>query len=327
MQVNRTIYFLPSYIERAPSSRVRVYCIARSLYGFDESVKVLPHNWSHDQKHCILESVKAQDIIYVQKWRTAFNSVEHLSEYKGKCKLVFDMDDATGDPQALQLIDLCDALVVGNHFLYDQHKDKKTTFLVPSPVDLKEYPQWKGESKERQISIAKCGIKPMLKPMFALMPILRSIQETHPFTLLLAGFNDDVQQQEVEKNIKFSKCLPLEKYDDYLRRTVPLLQQTQLSILPFIARDDGKSGHSLLANMAMGVPTIASSYAECEHIIKQGENGFIARNNEEWKNYIEQLFNDIGLRKRIRDNAWETIRSTYDVPVIARLLLSYLNQI
>jgi glycosyltransferase involved in cell wall biosynthesis len=77
----------------------------------------------------------------------------------------------------------------------------------------------------------------------------------------------------------------------------------------------------------MGLPTIVAPYAECEYIIEDGKNGFIAKTPKEWFEKIEKLFIDEQLRQRFRQAGWMTIIDKYDVPVIGRKLLKHLKEI
>ena len=330
------IYFLPSYRERAPSTRMRVYKPAAWLQVRGVDLEILDHHLPVKRKHALLENIREEDILYVQKWRTDFNNVEHIGQYKGKCKIVFDMDDHTEDPQALELIEVADYLIVGNHRLYDMYHDKKPTSIVPTPVDLTEFPRWTGEDTgTKSISIAKCGIKPMLRRLKGMSSTFEELSKYYRFRLVLAGFEDSSSVKDFRKAITCvrSKCMRLKAYDEYLSETVPVLQRATMGILPFTAKDNGKSGHSLLANMAMGIPTIASPYAECDYIIHHGVNGFLVKEDKEdpffddWYQKIITLFEDHDLRQQFRYEGWKTIIDHYDVPVVAKKLRTILESL
>jgi glycosyltransferase involved in cell wall biosynthesis len=119
----------------------------------------------------------------------------------------------------------------------------------------------------------------------------------------------------------------LRPFVEYLEETVPILQVSTVGILPFIKRDQGKSGHSLLANLAMGIPTVATPYAECDHIIRDGENGFLVHHPDDWYAKIKTLFDDAHLRRKFRDQGWRDILGKYDVPVIAMQLWECLRSL
>jgi glycosyltransferase involved in cell wall biosynthesis len=305
---------------------MRVFKIAAFFRSQNQPVEVLPCELPIPEKHKALSVIKPEDILYVQKWRTDFNSVEHLAQYKGKCKLVFDIDDFDGDQKVKDLLDLSDVLVVGNHYLYNLYSNTKPTCLVPSAVDAHEYPAFKREGP-LSISMAKCGMGAAVSRLAKIKDVLFDLREKYRFILVLAGFNDKEDEQRAKEMFPFAQCTHLRTYDRYLQFTVPLLQETTVGILPFSKRDEGKSGHSALANLAMGVPCCAAPYAECNHIIKDGVNGFIADTPEQWYVKIDALLSDSGLRARVREAGQRTIEEKYDVPVVAKLLLGYLRKI
>ena len=313
------VFFLPSYVSRAPSTRMRVYKVAEFLQKLNQPLEILPYNLTIEEKHKRLASVQSGDILYVQKWRTEFNAVEHLQRYKGKCKLIFDMDDHTGDPQALELIKLADALVVGNHFLYNLYKNQnKPCFIVPTPVDLDEYPKFAGEGS-LSISLAKCGIGPQMGALKKLKESLCQLHQEYGYILILAGFDNGADTQVARGLFSFAQCLPLRTYECYLKETVPILQRTTVGISPFTKKDNGKSGHSVLANLAMGVPCVTTKFAECEYIIQDGVNGFLVESGD-WYNVIKRVFDSPELRSKVRQAGWDTIRSKYDTAIIANKL-------
>lgn len=322
------VYFLPSYIERAPSSRMRVYKIAEYFREQKQDVQVIPFDLSVEDKHAALKHIQPEDILYVQKWRGNFNNPEHVGMYKGKCKVIFDADDETRDKAAEGLAELCDAFSVGNHFLLDKYNDgKRLVFLTPSAVDLSEYPKFVREGAKPMICLAKCGIRPILRSLEGLKDVLCNLQAEHKFQLVLAGFDGNDDKHHIQQVFPFARCYQLLTYNDYLRNMVPLLQMSALGILPFQKKDNGKSGHSALANLAMGIPTVAAPYAECEHIIEDGVNGFLADNFQEWYTKVEALLEDEKLRQRFREAGWRTIIDRYDVPVIGIKLLEDLRSL
>ena len=321
------VYFLPSYKSSAPSTRMRCYKVAAFFRSQNQPTEVLSHDLSIPDKHKALSIISSGDILYVQKWRTDFNSAEHVGQYKGKCKIVFDMDDFDGDKKIKDLIDISDALVVGNHYLYNLYNNgTKPVFLIPSAVDSHEYPEFVKEG-QLSISMAKCGMGAAVNRLVKIKDILFRLKEKHDFRLVLAGFNDKDDEKKAKEMFPFAQCTHLRTYDNYLLYTVPLLQETTLGILPFSRKDEGKSGHSALASLAMGTPCIAAPYAECNHIIQDGVNGFLASTPEEWYTKIDQLLCDPVLRMKFREAGWNTIDSKYDVQVIGKMLLGHLKKL
>lgn len=85
---------------------------------------------------------------------------------------------------------------------------------------------------------------------------------------------------------------------------------------PFTA---GKSELKIFEAALVGVPTVASgveSYAAC---IRDGLDGFLARNKSEWIAKIARLIEDDALRKRMGQRAAEDIAPAFDNRKVARI--------
>ncbi|MFZ5917785.1 MAG: glycosyltransferase family protein [Chloroflexota bacterium] len=78
---------------------------------------------------------------------------------------------------------------------------------------------------------------------------------------------------------------------------------------------------------AVGVPTVASRTDAFEYAIRQGENGFLAGNVEEWLAALEQLITDAETRRAVGERAREHVLEHYTPEVRARSLLSLLAEI
>jgi len=62
---------------------------------------------------------------------------------------------------------------------------------------------------------------------------------------------------------------------------------------------EGKSALRVGAGMAMGIPVVASPVGEQKYVIKHGVNGFLAKHEEEWYQYLKLLIEDGKLRREI----------------------------
>jgi glycosyltransferase involved in cell wall biosynthesis len=97
-------------------------------------------------------------------------------------------------------------------------------------------------------------------------------------------------------------------------RELPLnIQKADINIVPL--RDcifnHAKSELKYLEAGILKIPTIASATTPYEFAIKDGFNGFIAKDEKEWTEKLENLIDNKDLRKKIGENAYNHIHNNY----------------
>jgi len=84
--------------------------------------------------------------------------------------------------------------------------------------------------------------------------------------------------------------------------------------------NEGKSALRVGIGMAMGIPVVASPVGEQKYVIKHGVNGFLARNEEEWYNYLRMLIEDDNLRRRMGREGRKTAEKELSLEVNGKKL-------
>lgn len=79
------------------------------------------------------------------------------------------------------------------------------------------------------------------------------------------------------------------------------VQAMDVGIMPLLDQpfERGKSGYKLIQYMACGLPVVASPVGVNRDIVRDGENGFLASNSDEWRNALHSLTSDPELRERM----------------------------
>jgi glycosyltransferase involved in cell wall biosynthesis len=77
--------------------------------------------------------------------------------------------------------------------------------------------------------------------------------------------------------------------------------------------------------MAAGLPVVANPVGVQAEMIVDGENGFLARTNEDWIEAIRTLANDPDLRRRMGAAGRQRVERFYSVETGAKLWLSLLD--
>ena len=102
------------------------------------------------------------------------------------------------------------------------------------------------------------------------------------------------------------------------------LGQMDIGIMPLPDTDFArmKGGYKLLQYFSVGIPCVASPVGINQTIVKQGENGFLASNDEEWYNILEKLIVDPQLRTSLGKNGRNEAIEFYSRGVCFHKLLS-----
>ncbi len=113
-------------------------------------------------------------------------------------------------------------------------------------------------------------------------------------------------------------------------RVPEYLDTIHIGLLP-IASDtkfnQAKSPTKLFEYMAMAKPTVASNIGEAAEIIRDRENGLLAKSKEDFIEKMRELIEDPGLHQRIGNKARETIEKNYSLKVLGKRLREILKTI
>jgi glycosyltransferase involved in cell wall biosynthesis len=73
----------------------------------------------------------------------------------------------------------------------------------------------------------------------------------------------------------------------------------------------GKCGFKILRYMKAGVPVACSPVGVHTEIIRDGENGYLCRDINEWVEKVSRLLTDAGLRERFRTEGYRTVEEDF----------------
>ena len=109
--------------------------------------------------------------------------------------------------------------------------------------------------------------------------------------------------------------VPIENEQWQLAREHTNLSNFTVGIMPLTDTlwTRGKCGYKILQYMAAGIPVVASAVgANCD-IVTDGENGFLARTNDDWVRQISSLANAPDLRKSFGARGRELVEKKYSL--------------
>lgn len=93
-----------------------------------------------------------------------------------------------------------------------------------------------------------------------------------------------------------------------------------LPVAQYTKFNKAKSPTKLFEYMAMAKPVLSSEFGEASEIIRDKENGLLAKTKGEFIQKMQELIEDPGLRKQIGEKARESVESNYSLCVLARFL-------
>ncbi len=272
------------------------------------------------------------DVVCIQ--RRLLSPFEFLWIRRKASKILFDLDDAimyrsssSPHPQSLTrrlkfswTVKGSDVVTVGNQFLKNEvlRVDKtKEVFVIPTSVDTKLYPVKKKVSKHKEIILGWIGTKGNLKYLKSLEPVFEILARKFSSLKLKIVCDDFFDSRHVE-TIKKAWKLEDENED---------LISFDIGLMPL--NDDlwsrGKCGLKIIQYLSVGVPVVCTPVGVNSDIVKDGENGFWAMNQEEWANRLSTLIENPELRQRMGSRGIETVEREYSLAVTSEKFLIVLQ--
>ncbi|MBB5210597.1 glycosyltransferase [Microbulbifer hydrolyticus] len=100
-------------------------------------------------------------------------------------------------------------------------------------------------------------------------------------------------------------------FSDY-SQYIKTLARADINIVPLVIDDfnDCKSAIRFMEASLAGIPTVASSVGDFCNVIKDGENGYLATDSDEWYRKIKLLLNSSDLREKLGKNAQQSVSET-----------------
>ena len=183
-------------------------------------------------------------------------------------------------------------------------KHNTQTTDISSTINTDAYLPVNPYSNDRTLTLGWSGSHSTVKYLHLLDQVLRDLSGDLEFRLKVIGASDfDIEGVKVSAQ-------------DWNEATeVEDLQGIDIGLYPLPIEEWvlGKSGLKALQYMALGIPTIATRVGANTRIIRDGENGFLVNDPEEWKAAISKLARDTELRRKIGAKATKTVVDHFSV--------------
>jgi glycosyltransferase involved in cell wall biosynthesis len=182
-------------------------------------------------------------------------------------------------------------VITGNQHLADYvRRIHPRVEVIPTVVDTAEFTPGPPRTREVPV-IGWIGTHSAVQYLRAIVPALRELARRRRFVVRVIGGTLE------------APGVPIEQVDWSLEREASDFRDLDIGLYPLVedAWSLGKSGFKAVQYMASGVPVVASPVGVTCEMIRHGENGFLARSQEDWVLHLEQLLGDDRLRRRFAE--------------------------
>jgi glycosyltransferase involved in cell wall biosynthesis len=289
--------------------------LRRKIYFFLKSVYVRLQD---------IRRMNEYDIIFVQ--REAFMTGSTFFERrfsKSRASLVFDFDDAIWKldvsegnrkfgwlkkpGKTASLIALADLVIAGNKYLENYAlKYNTSVILLPTTIDTDLFhPRTKPIAEDR-ICVGWSGSHTTIKHFQSALPYLKRLHAKYGNRICFKVIGDP-DYSLTELGIVGVAWTEATEVNELLAFDIGIMP------LPDDEWSKGKCGLKGLSYMSLEIPTVMSPVGVNTEIIRDGLNGYLASDEEEWVEKISRLIDNPELRRKIGIEGRKTVLERYSV--------------
>jgi glycosyltransferase involved in cell wall biosynthesis len=263
------------------------------------------------------------DLIYIQRH---FVNCFFLRMLKRNAQVIYDFDDAIfinrNDRRAARktqdMVRTASDVVIGSPLLEEFClSNKKKPVFIPTPVDIDQVIPRVHEPK-KTVTIGWIGSSWTSDFFDAIVPVLRNLSNEHELTLLTVGYPEKKRLDGINHiNIAWKYGIEIE-----------VLSRIDIGVMPLPDElyANAKGGYKLFLYMAGGIPCIASPVGINSEIVENNVNGYLAKSDEDWHNYLTMLSGDYKLREFLGENGRQKALRCYDRKVTFAALMKIVNK-
>jgi glycosyltransferase involved in cell wall biosynthesis len=212
-----------------------------------------------------------------------------------------------------------DLVIVGNDYLaeYARKAGAGCIEILPTVVDLVRYPGTPTRSNP-VFTIGWIGSPSTAKYLTQIAPALAEVSAGGGAKLRLIG-SGPIELPGIETEIR-----PWSEETE-----VAQLESCDAGIMPLHDGlwERGKCGLKLIQYMACGLPVVVSAVGMNKQLVREGVNGFLARDNAEWAKALQALRDDPKLGERMGLAGRKKVEADYSLQVTAPRLEALIRQV
>src|SRR5438270_95637 len=280
----------------------------------------------------VLKEARQHDVVVLFK-TIGFNEIELGLLQNANRRIVFDFDDAVmfrdqkhrrplrgkDFKKFLRTVRHCAAVVAGNDFLacFAEASGRRAVIL-PTSIDLRRY-HLKRDFDGPGLTIGWVGLSDGLPYLRHIQPALERLSEMFPGLKLKVVSDKPLQLDRVQ----------VENDPWQLETEQTNLASFDIGIMPLwdSVWTRGKCGYKILQYMGVGTAVVASDVGVNHEIISHGENGFLARTQDDWVDALASLIKNAEQRRTFGLRGRELIEKRYSLENFAQGYVKLLHEV
>jgi glycosyltransferase involved in cell wall biosynthesis len=210
--------------------------------------------------------------------------------------------------QFRHMVQAADGVIAGNDYLREQAEaltDPAKVVCIPTCVDVNRYQLARHDAAKPTVKLAWIGSSSTLRGLERIRALLDGLGRQVP---------------RLEFRVICDRSLELDLLPVEFR---PWSEATEtrdlaeadigISWLPDDGWSAGKCGLKVLQYMAAGLPVVANSVGLQKHLVRPGENGFLADTSAGWEDAVRRLASEPELRRRMGAAGRRLVEEEYRV--------------
>jgi len=263
------------------------------------------------------------DIVFVQRIFVRKNLLKIL--VNRSIKIIYDFDDAiyinTKQPKnhskASDMVRFATKVIVSTNYLAEFCLScGQNPVIITSPVETERIRPFE-KSKDQPVTIGWIGSLWTSGFLELVEKPLQKLAEKYSFLFITVGASPEYKIKGINH---ISKTWVFEEENKDIGK-----MDIGIMPLPDTEWTKMKGGYKLLQYMSAGIPCVASPVGINQSIIRPGENGYLASNNDEWYLILEKLIVDCSLRTRLGSNGRKDAVQLYSREVCFEKIMSIIK--
>lgn len=309
---------------------------ANSLIKYGYNIEII---YDLEEKFNILNNCDA-DIIFFQKTiQCPAHISKNLSHLKGKvflCHIDDDFQDMKNTAH-INTLKFTDLILVGT----EAHKKSLSSYTtqpietISCLLDDENYKYIPCDSKNNEpliISWQQSCADAYIRDLLSISNPLIELHKKYNFTLNLYGWHMGIDYKDLSAPVKsalpFANFIPYMPYTEYVKKIIPQISKSDIFLSPYIDIPEriGKSGFSLKRIMLLGIPVVCSATNHYKTLISDGVDGFLASDESQWYNKIENLILDKDLRSKFSSQSHLKMLTYYNERAVINKFISSVSK-